>query len=59
MDLDSDTFAFLNNMDDLTQGGMTGLEDWTAFSTDLGPIQELGDWQTAGASSQYQQPPYQ
>jgi hypothetical protein len=59
MDLDSDTFAFLNNMDDLTQGGLTGLEDWTAFSTDLGPIQELDDWQTtATLQQQQQQHPY-
>jgi hypothetical protein len=61
MDLDSDTFAFLNNMDDLTQGGLTGLEDWTDFSTDLGPIQDFGDWQkTSTSSSQHhQQPSYQ
>jgi hypothetical protein len=56
MDLDSDTFAFLNNMNDFTQGGLTGLEDWTDFSTDLGPIQELGDWQTTATSQQRQQP---
>ena len=60
MDLDSETFAFLNNMDDLTQGGLTGLDDWTSFSTDFGPVQEIGDWQTAGTSSQHnQQPSYQ
>jgi hypothetical protein len=63
MDLDSDTFAFLNNMDELTQGGLTGLDDWTDFSTDFGPVQEIGDWQTAGGSSQHhqqqQQPSYQ
>ena len=60
MDLDSETFAFLNDMDDLTQGGLTGLDDWTNFSTDFGPVQEIGDWQTAGTSSQHnQQPSYQ
>jgi len=60
MDLDSETFAFLNNMEDLTQGGLTGLEDWTDFSTDLGPIQDFGDWQTTGTSSlQQHQPSYQ
>ena len=55
MDLDSDTFAFLNNMEDFTQGGLTGLEDWTDFSTDLGPVQDFGDWQTTGTSQQQQQ----
>ena len=60
MDLDSEPFAFLNNMDDLTQGGLTGLDDWTDFSTDFGPVQEIIDWQTAGTSSQHhQRPSYQ
>lgn len=59
MDLDSETFAFLNNMEDLTQGGLTGLDDWTSFATDFGPVQDLGDWQTPSTSSQHQQPSYQ
>lgn len=59
MDLDSDTFAFLNNIDDFTQGGLAGLDDWTNFSTDLGPIQDFGEWQATGTSQQQQQPSYQ
>lgn len=59
MDLDNDTFAFLNNMDEFTQGGLTGLEDWTEFSTDLGPVQDFGDWQTTSTSQPHQQPSYQ
>lgn len=55
MDLDSDTFAFLNNMEDFTQGGLTGLEDWTEFSTDLGPVQDFGDWPATATSQQQQQ----
>jgi hypothetical protein len=58
MDLDNETFAFLNNMEDFTQGGLTGLEDWTNFPTDLGPVQDLGAWQT-DATSQHQRPSYQ
>jgi hypothetical protein len=56
MDLDNETFAFLNNMEDFTQGGPTGFEDWTNFPIDLGPVQDLGGWQTAGTLQQ--QPPY-
>ena len=60
MDLDNETFAFLNNMEDLTQGGLTGLEDWTNFPTDLGPVQEYDNWQMTGSSQhQQQQRPYQ
>jgi hypothetical protein len=59
MDLDSETFAFLNSMEDLAQGGLTGLDDWTSFATDFGPVQDLGDWQTPGTSSQHRQPSYQ
>jgi hypothetical protein len=54
MNLDSDMFAFFDNVDDLAQGGLTGLDDWTNFPTDLGPIQELGDWQTSGSTQQQQ-----
>ena len=57
MDLDNETFAFLNNIEDFTQGGLTGLEDWTNFPTDLGPVQDLGGWQATAMS--HQQPPYQ
>jgi hypothetical protein len=56
MNLDSDMFAFLNNMGGPAQGGLTGLDDWTNFPTDLGPIQELGDWQPT-SDMQYQQGP--
>jgi hypothetical protein len=45
-------------MEDFTQGGLTGLEDWTNFPTDLGPMQDLGAWQT-DATSQHQRPSYQ
>jgi hypothetical protein len=59
MNLDNDMFAFLNNMDDLAQGGLTGLDYWTNFPIDLGPIQELGDWQQSSDTQQQQRPPHQ
>lgn len=58
MDLDSNMFAFLNNMDDLAQGDLGGLDEWTNFPADLGPIPELGDWQVPG-DTQQQRSPYQ
>jgi hypothetical protein len=45
MDLDGTMFSFLNNMDNFTQGGLTGLEDWDNFAADLGPVPQFGDWQ--------------
>ena len=54
MDLDGTMFSFLNNMDDFTQGGLTGLEDWDNFAADLGPVSQFGDWQ---APVTQQQPP--
>jgi hypothetical protein len=53
MDLDGTMFSFLNNMDNFTQGGLTGLEDWDNFAADLGPVPQFGDWQAPGGS----QPP--
>jgi hypothetical protein len=48
MDLDGTMFSFLNNMDDFTQGGLTGLEDWDNFAADLEPVPQFGDWQAPG-----------
>ena len=46
MDLDGTMFSFLNNMDDFTQGGLSGLEDWDNFAAELGPVPQFGgDWQ--------------
>jgi hypothetical protein len=59
MNLDNDMFAFLNNMDDIAQGGLTGLDDWTNFPIDLGPIQELSDWQPTSDTQQQQRPSHQ
>jgi hypothetical protein len=52
MDMDGTMFSFLNNMDDFTQGGLTGLEDWDDFTADLGPVPQFGDWQPPPGGTQ-------
>jgi len=52
MDLDGTMFSFLNNMDDLTQEGLTGLDDWENFAADLGPVPQFGDWPAQGGPQQ-------
>ena len=57
MDLDGTMFSFLNNMDDFTQGGLTGLEDWDNFTADLGPVPQFGDWQAPPPGGTQPPPP--
>ncbi|KAL1582151.1 hypothetical protein WHR41_09032 [Cladosporium halotolerans] len=47
MELDGNMLAFLDNVDDFSQVGLTGLEDWETFQNHFGSVQGLDEWHGA------------